>query len=129
FGYYWAPTPILGRYDMVKVDFQSGIDEKHYKSCITKPECPNPRVSMFPSSPVVTVTTEKFAQKASEAYLYLARRSFKNDQMNKILKWIDENQADGETAAIYFLNNNQNIWLHWIPADIAAKIKQVLENL
>lgn len=129
FGYYWAPTPILGRYDMVKVDFQSGIDEKHWKSCITQAECPNPKVSMFPSSPVVTVTTENFARQASEAYLYLAKRSFKNDQMNKILGWIDENQADGETAAIHFLKNHQSIWMPWVPVNIATKIKQVLKNI
>ena len=26
FGYYWSPTPVLGKYDMVKVDFGSGTD-------------------------------------------------------------------------------------------------------
>ena len=56
---------------MVKVDFQSGIDEAHYKSCISQKDCAKPRPTMYPSSPVHTVTTESFASKAPAAYDYL----------------------------------------------------------
>ncbi|WP_280514018.1 glycine betaine ABC transporter substrate-binding protein, partial [Vibrio harveyi] len=57
FGYYWAPTAVLGKYKMVKVDFGSGIDEEHYQSCITKEECLDPKPTMYPPSPVDTVIT------------------------------------------------------------------------
>ncbi len=129
FGYYWAPTAILGKYDMVKVDFESGIDENHWKSCITQTECTDPKVTMFPSSPVQTVTTESFADRAPEAFEYLGKRSFNNKQMNKLLVWIDENQADGETAAIHFLTNQEDMWMSWVPSNVTAKIRQALEKL
>ncbi len=32
FGYYWSPTAVLGKYEMVKVDFETGTDADHYKN-------------------------------------------------------------------------------------------------
>ena len=129
FGYYWAPTSILGKYEMVKVDFGVGIDEKHWKSCISQAECANPKPSMYPSPPVQTVTTERFASMASKAYGYLTRRAFNNAEMNKLLVWIDQNQADGETAAVNFLKNHETMWASWVPADVAAKVKKAVSGM
>ena len=126
FGYYWAPTAILGKYQMVKVDFQSGVDELHFKSCITQAECETPKPTMYPPSPVHTVTVENFAKRAPEAFSYLTRRAFSNSHMNQLLVWIEENQADGETAATYFLKNHEAIWSTWVSADVAKKIKTAL---
>ena len=44
FGYYWAPTAILGKYEMVKVDFGSGVDEDEFLNCTTSEECADPKV-------------------------------------------------------------------------------------
>ncbi len=129
FGYYWAPTAMLGKYAMVKVDFGSGIDEEHYKACISQAECDNPRPTMYPPAPVHTVTTESFAGETPEIQAYLARRAFTNADMNRLLVWIDENQADGETAAVYFLRNHQAMWTPWVAADIAAKVKRAVDGL
>ena len=129
FGYYWAPTAILGKYQMVKVDFGTGIDEAHYIDCISKEDCEKPRVTMYPPSPVHTVTTEDFATKAPQAYDYLTRRAFKNNQMNQLLAWMEANQADGEAAMEHFLRNYEGIWTPWVSAAVAAKIKKGLSNL
>jgi glycine betaine/proline transport system substrate-binding protein len=129
FGYYWAPTPILGKYKMVKVDFGSGTDAEHYKSCISQADCTDPKPTMYPPSPVETVTTEKFAAGEPAAFAYLSKRSFKNDQMNTLLAWMEDNQADGDVAMEYFLKNNEATWTPWVPADVAAKIKAALAKL
>ncbi len=129
FGYYWAPTAILGKYEMVKVDFGSGIDEAHFMACISQADCADPKPTMYPPSPVHTVTTESFAGEAPEAYKYLTKRAFTNADMNKLLVWIEENQADGETAAIYFLKNHEAQWTPWLMADVAAKVKKALAGM
>ncbi|MGI9379133.1 MAG: glycine betaine ABC transporter substrate-binding protein, partial [Methyloligellaceae bacterium] len=64
FGYYWAPTAILGKYNMVKVDFQSGVDVEHFRNCVAKADCQDPKPTMFPPSPVETITTESFAKRS-----------------------------------------------------------------
>lgn len=129
FGYYWAPTAILGKYEMVKVDFGSGIDEAHFKSCISQAECPSPKPTMYPPSPVQTVTAESFATRAPEAFAYLSKRAFTNADMNKILVWIEANQADGETAATHYLKTNEAKWSAWLSADVAAKVKKAVAGL
>mgnify|MGYP000014377591 CR=1 FL=1 len=126
FGYYWAPTPVLGRYPMVRVDFGSGVDEEHFRNCLTQPDCENPKVSMHPRGPVWTLTTTALKQKSPQAYQYLSKRSIGNKQMNTLLAWIDENQADGEFAAFHFLSNYPDIWQQWVPADVAKRINKVL---
>ena len=129
FGYYWAPTSVLGKYEMVKVDFGSGVKEDHWAKCISQAECADPQVSMYPKSPVLTVTTERFASKAPAAYDYLTQRAFKNAQMNKLLAWMDDNQADGDVAMEYFLKNFESTWTPWVSAEVAAKVKQALAAL
>ena len=126
FGYYWAPTAILGKYEMVKVDFGSGIDEAHFKDCITQTECEAPKPTMYPPSPVHTVTVEDFAKRAPDAFAYLSKRAFTNSQMNKLLVWMAANQADGETAAAYFLKNHTAKWKTWVSADVARKVYAAL---
>jgi glycine betaine/proline transport system substrate-binding protein len=129
FGYYWAPTAILGKYKMVKVDFESGVDKAHYVDCISQNECADPRPTMYPPSPVHTVTTESFAAKAPQAYAYLSRRSFTNAEMNDLLAWMEDNQADGEVAMEHFLKNNTDRWSGWVSKEVAAKVQKALDRL
>ncbi|PLY16007.1 MAG: ABC transporter substrate-binding protein [Sedimenticola sp.] len=129
FGYYWAPTAVLGKYKMVKVDFNSGTDEKHYVDCISIEGCENPKVTMYPPSPVHTVTTEAFATRAPEAYAYLAKRAFKNDQMNQLLAWMEDNQADGDIAMEHFLKSYEADWTPWVSKEVADKVKKALSKI
>ena len=129
FGYYWAPTAVLGKYPMVKVDFGSGVDAAHFVACITKPDCTNPKATMFPPAPVRTVTTEGFAARAPEAYRYLEKRAFTNARMNELLAWMKDNQADGDVAMEHFLKKYELVWSAWVPAAAAAKVKKALAKM
>lgn len=129
FGYYWAPTAILGKYEMVKVDFGSGIDEQHYIDCISMDDCLEPKATMYPPSPVYTVTTTEFAERAPNAYAYLSNRSFTNVQMNNLLAWMEDNQADGKYAAENFMFEYEDIWSKWVSEDVKVKLNKALDNL
>ena len=129
FGYYWAPTAILGKYEMVKVDFGSGIDEQHYIDCISMDDCLEPKATMYPPSPVYTVTTAEFAERAPNAYAYLSNRSFTNVQMNNLLAWMEDNQADGKYAAENFMFEHEDIWSKWVSEDVKVKLNKALDNL
>ena len=128
FGYYWAPTAILGKYDMVKVDFGTGVVNEHM-SCISKVDCENPKVTMYAPAPALTVTTEKFAARAPEAIGYLSRRSFTNAEMNGLLAWMEEEQADGEIVMEHFLKTYPQLWQAWVPGPVAEKVKKSLSQL
>lgn len=129
FGYYWAPTAILGKYKMVKVDFGSGVDKEHYLNCISMADCLKPEVTMYPPSPVHTVTTESFATKAPQAYQYLQKRAFTNGQMNELLAWMEDNQADGEWAMEHFLKEYPDTWTPWVSDSVAMKVNKALDEM
>ncbi|WP_286238795.1 ABC transporter substrate-binding protein [Neptuniibacter halophilus] len=126
FGYYWAPTSVLGKYEMTKVDFGSGVDKDEYINCTSMEGCESPKVTMYPPSLVQTVTTEGFASRSPEAYSYLSQRAFTNAQMNALLAWMEDNQADGEVAMEYFLTEHEAIWTQWVTPEVAAKVKSAL---
>lgn len=126
FGYYWSPTPVLGKYEMVQVDFGSGIDLDEFQNCTTQPECESPKVTMFPPAPVHTITTEAFATKEPLAYQYLANRGFTNKEMSQLLAWMEDNQSDSEEAMYYFLENYTDTWKSWVSSDVALKIERAL---
>ncbi|GLQ72221.1 ABC transporter substrate-binding protein [Vibrio penaeicida] len=126
FGYYWAPTAILGKYDMVKVDFGSGVDKDEFVNCTTSEECADPKVTMYPPSPVHTVTTEEFASRAPAAYEYFTKRGFTNADMNRLLAWMEDNQADSEEAMTHFLEEYPQIWHSWVSKEVVAKVEKAL---
>lgn len=129
FGYYWAPTSVLGKYKMTKVDFGTGADKNEYDNCTTKDTCESPKVTMYPPSQVQTIVTEDFAQRAPGAYDYLTKRAFTNSDMNELLAWMEDNQADGDLAMEHFLNNYPQLWQPWVSKEVADKVKSALNNL
>ncbi|MDX1736587.1 MAG: glycine betaine ABC transporter substrate-binding protein, partial [Alphaproteobacteria bacterium] len=126
FGYYWAPTSFLGKYPMVKVDFEVEHDAEEWNKCTVVPDCANPKPNAWVASEVFTVTTSGFSSKSPEAYGYVSKRNFSNKFMNAFLKWMDESQASGEEAAEEFLMSHEDVWGAWVSADVAAKIKASL---
>ncbi|GAM70709.1 L-proline glycine betaine binding ABC transporter protein proX [Vibrio sp. JCM 19236] len=126
FGYYWAPTAVLGKYEMIKVDFGSGVNEEEFLNCTTQDTCENPKVTMYPPSPVNTVVATTFSNKNPAAMEYLGKRGFKNTDMNKLLAWMEDEQADSEDAMYHFFETSPDIWKAWVPADVAEKISAEL---
>ena len=126
FGYYWSPTPVLGKYEMVKVNFGSGTDIEEFRNCTTQPDCESPKVTMFPAAPVHTVTTESFATSQPIAYQYFQKRGFTNEKMSELLAWMEDNQADAEEAMYHFLETSPDVWHNWVPQDVAEKVQQAL---
>lgn len=129
FGYYWAPTPLLGKYEMVKVDFESGVDEAHFVECIAVADCENPKPTMYPPAPVHTVVTADLSERAPAVVAYLSRRSFTNSFMNGFLAWVDDNQADGEVAMAHFMKTHEPLWREWVSAEAAGRIKAALAKM
>ena len=125
--YYWAPTALLGRYDMVLLKMAGEHDPAEWKRCITNLECPDPKVTPFPIDKVMTVVTKDFADHTSpEVMEYFNKRGWSNDTVSKLMSWQTENQATGEDGAIYFLNENKDIWKAWVPAEVAEKVDAAL---
>ena len=126
-GYYWAPTAILGKYPMVKLDHGAPLDKAEWKRCNTAADCANPKKNDWPKDKVQTLVAKPFADKAGKEVMdYLSKRGWANDTVNAVVAWMTDNQASGEEGAKHFLKENPNLWTAWVSPDAAKKIKASL---
>ncbi|PHR19970.1 MAG: ABC transporter substrate-binding protein [Hoeflea sp.] len=123
-GYYWAPTSILGKYEMVKLDHGVEHDKEEWESCTAVLDCADPQPNAWAKSEVYTVVTKAFADRAGPAMDYLKARSWENQTVNVLLAWMTDNQATGEEGARYFLKNNEEVWTEWVSPEVAEKVKK-----
>jgi glycine betaine/proline transport system substrate-binding protein len=125
--YYWAPTALLGKYPMVKLDAGVGADAAEWKRCNTVADCPDPKPNAWPVDTIVTLVAKPFSEKAGpDVMSYLEKRSWSNETIGKLMAWMTDNQASGEDGAKHFLKENKDIWTKWVSADAAAKIEAAL---
>lgn len=125
--YYWAPTAMLGKYPMVKLEAGVANDAAEWKRCNTVADCPDPKPNAWPVDTIVTLVAKPFSEKAGpDVMSYLEKRSWSNEVIGKLMAWMTDNQASGEDGAKHFLKENPDIWAKWVSADAAAKIKASL---
>lgn len=112
FGYYWAPTSVLGKYPMVQVKTAAYDADAH--SCNGDAECATPTLSAYPTAKVATAMSGAFAAENPDIVALMSNVSFTNAQMGEVLAWQDDNNASFEEAAVYFLTNYKDVWGGWL---------------
>lgn len=124
FGYYWGPTAVLGKYEMVPVSLGDYKPEIH--ACNKKEDCATPGKSAYPSGVVVTGVTDSFAQEAPVVVEFLSKMSLPNSVINKLLAWKEDNNASADETAAYFLQNYKDLWSTWLSADAKENLSSLL---
>lgn len=128
-GYYWAPTAVLGQYDLVRLSFDAPYDEALWNDCIIDPRCAAPRITSWPRSEVYTVVTDTFARRANGALGYFRNRSLGNEILNDLLAWMEKNDASAEEAAHKFLEENEAVWSEWTTPDAVAAVSRMIARM
>lgn len=112
FGYYWAPTSVLGTYPMVMVETAPYDEATH--SCNASEDCTTPKLSAYPRADVVTTATSAFVAREPEIAELMKNMTFTNAQMNAILAWQEAEGASYEEAAVHFLTTYPDVWSAWL---------------
>lgn len=105
-GYYWEPTAILGRLDMVRL-----------------------KGSEWPAALVNVLVHETLIERAPDVIEILKAYTTTVAENNEFLKVMDENKWTTQETAIWFLQNKEDVWTKWISADVASKVKKALGEL
>jgi glycine betaine/proline transport system substrate-binding protein len=126
-GYYWAPTALLGKYEMVKLDHGVPADAAEWKRCNTVADCADPKPNAWPIDTIATLVAKPFSEKAGpEVMEYLKKRSWSNQTLGRLMSWMTDNQATGELGAKHFLEENKDLWKQWVSPEAAKKIEASL---
>lgn len=124
-GYYWAPTDVVGKYHLVRLDTPAFDDKKF--TCLTDKDCASPEVTGWKAGEVAVAATTSLRDKAPPVADFLGKLSIPNDTVNQILAWGDDNKATSEEVARQFLKTEEAVWTKWMPADVAEKVKASLK--
>ena len=119
--YYWGPTAVIGKYNLVRLGMPPFDNEKF--TCLTNKDCQNPQLSGWKPGDVAVAVVSKLRDKAPNVAAFLGKLQVPNATLNKVLAWADDNKASSEDAALHFLKNEQAVWTKWVPADVAKKVK------
>ena len=125
FGYYWAPTAVLGKYPMVQVEVPAYDADAH--ACNGDVDCATPGFSAYPASKVVTAASQAFVDREPAAAALLANVSFTNAQMGEVLAWRLDNNASNEEAAVYFLSSYKDVWVNWLDDEAKGNLAALLK--
>ena len=116
FGYYWAPTWVLGKYDMTPLE-EPPYNEADWEKGLCG----------YPSVKVNIAVNSGLMEKAPEVVEFLKKYESTQAQANKFLAFMRDNKADTQQAAEWFLKNFEDVWTAWVPADVVGKVKSALK--
>ncbi len=116
-GYYWAPTWVLGLFDMTPLE-EPAYDKATFESTA---KCAYPSVS------VNIAVHSSVPKKAPEVVEFLKKYETTQAMANKFLAFMQEKEADTDAAAEWFLKEYEDLWTGWVSDDVAAKVKKALK--
>ena len=116
FGYHWAPTWPLGKFDMTPIEeppFDKKVWDENY-ACA------------YPSVRVNIVVNTSLLKRAPDVVKFLKNYETAQAMANKFLAYMQDKKADTQAAAVWFLKNYQDLWSGWVPKNVAKKVKAAL---
>ncbi|MBB6481394.1 ABC transporter substrate-binding protein [Spirochaeta isovalerica] len=102
-GYYWAPTAVLGKLDMVRL-----------------------KGSEYEPADVNILVNKSMLEKAPDVVEFLKKYSTTVDDNNEFLAQMDQNEWSTAEAAQWFLKNKEDVWTEWVSPEVAEKVKAAL---
>ncbi len=122
--YYWGPTWVLGKYDMVM------LNEPPYDAEIFQALAANPQAFAATAYPVVEVVigaNRRFAESAPTVIEFLKRYETDAAMVSAALAYMEDTGSDADAAADHFLRTREAVWFPWVDAASAEKISAQLQ--
>ena len=104
-GYYWAPTAVLGKLDMIRL-----------------------KGSEYEPADVNILINKGMLEKAPEVVEILKKYSTTVDDNNAFLAKMDSEDWDTTQAAEWFLKSYEDVWTKWVSPEVAEKVKAALQG-
>lgn len=118
-GYQWSPTWTMAKYDMTLLK-EPAYDEEIYNKNFG---------TAFPENPAYIVANATLAERAPEITEFLSNYETSTVLTGEALLYMQENEATPKEAALWFLENNKDVWTEWLPEDNAEKVNAALSEL
>ena len=122
--YYWGPTWVMGKYDMVMLE-EPPYNKTDWDKMATEE---NPKIAVaYPVVPVYVAVNGKFHKEAPTIVKFLGNYRTTNKMVSEALSFMQEKKGrTAKDAAMNFLKTQEKVWTKWVPADVARQVKASL---
>jgi glycine betaine/proline transport system substrate-binding protein len=131
FGYYWAPTALMGMYEWHILEEPANDPAVWAKVTAAALETNIPTIEKacaYPDNPLPIVINTGLRKKAPDVVAMFEKMTIGLDRCNKVLSWVDENGVkDWDKAAVYFFRQYDSHWKTWVTPDAYTKIKAAVD--
>ena len=118
--YYWSPTPLLGRFKLVKLE-EPPFDAEAWKT-LADANNPNPKgTRSMPASLAIGVSAP-FKAQYPELVTFFEKVDLPIDLLNQTLAGMSEKRLQPRVVAQAFLRDQPQVWKPWVPAEVATKV-------
>jgi len=115
-GYYWSPTWVLGKLDMIRLEEPPYTDAcwAEIEANVETPQAATEACS-YPASTAVIALGKNFKDQAPAALVaFLDAIDTPSAMINKILAHMQETDATPNEAALHFLQTEPEVWTGWL---------------
>ena len=122
--YYWSPTPLLGRFKLIKLE-EPAFNADAWKT-LADAKNPNPiGTRSMPAQLAIGVSAPLKAQ-YPQLVSFFEKVDLPIDLLNGILADMSEKRTPPRQVALAFLKEQPQVWQQWVPAEVAAKVNAAL---
>ena len=115
-GYLWGPTKPsaeLDLYILVEPPYTDACWESG-KGCA------------YPTAEIKIAVHESLIERAPEVVQFFRRWNFPASTHIETEAWMNDNNESSDAAAIYYLENFEDVWGSFVSQDVAARVKEAL---
>lgn len=115
-GYYWSPTAITAKYDLTL------LEEDPYDKEIWEENSG----TAFPPNDVVVGVHKDLPEQAPEVVEFLKNYETSSELTEDALEYMEDEDASSDEAAIWWMNEHEDVWTKWVSEEVAEKVKEAL---
>jgi glycine betaine/proline transport system substrate-binding protein len=122
--YYWSPTPLMGRYKLVRLE-EPAFDAEAWKT-LADAKNPNPRGTRSLAARLSVGVSAPFHKQYPDLVAVFEKVDFPIDLLNTTLAKMNETRQTPRAAAEAFLKANPQIWHGWVTDEARSKVEAAL---
>ncbi|MCP8467067.1 ABC transporter substrate-binding protein [Pseudomonas sp. ZM23] len=122
--YYWSPTPLMGRYKLVRLE-EPPFDAEAWKT-LSDAKNPSPRGSRSMPARLSVGVSAAFHRDYPELVAVFEKVDLPIELLNTALEKMSTTRQPPREAAREFLRNNPQVWRDWLPPAQREKVEASL---
>ena len=128
-GYYWEPTWLMGRLDMVRLEEPPYTDAcwDHMMAHLNAPERAEIACAYPDNTAVIAVGAAFYAEAGDEILDFLGAVRVQADAISELLAFMQDTGTDPMGAARWYLGEQPDAWTHWVDVSVAERVLAALD--